>query len=143
MEREPLCFTNDSGDRQQQSIEHPHGSANWVGKIFPGTDDAFEQFDTPQHGIRAAAKIIINYGRDDHINTLNAIIQRWAPSIENNTVAYVGDVSRRCGVSPFEPFNTLDPDCLADLVEAMIYHENGLNPYARSVIEEGVQMALE
>lgn len=116
--------------------------ANWIGKIKPSSDVSFEQFDTPEHGIRAGAKIIINYSRHDNIKNINGIIQRWAPSIENDTVGYVGDVCRRCGCGPFEPFDVLNPDRLVDLIAAMIRHECGLQPYAISIIRDGVDMAL-
>jgi hypothetical protein len=117
-------------------------NANWVGKVTPSTDPDFEQFDSVEHGIRAGAKILANYSRDDGIHTIAAIIQRWAPSVENDTAAYTGDVCRRCGVGPFEPYDVLNASNLAKLVTAVIQHENGSCPYDQPTILAGVQMAL-
>ena len=130
------------GIRNNNPLNVRISKANWVGKVSPNTDGTFEQYDTPEHGIRTGAKIIANYYHSYGLNTLAHIIQRWAPSNENDTAAYTGTVSRRVGVSPFEPYDVLNPEKLGDLIEAMIWVENGSQPYPRATIDEGVEMAL-
>ena len=50
--------------------------------------------------------IIENYVTNYHkyrLYTIRGIISRWAPSIENNTEAYISNVSRLTGIDPDEP----------------------------------------
>ena len=70
----------------------------WLGQV--GVDDVgFAVFDTPQHGIRAMAKQLLAYQQKHGLNTIAGIINRWAPSVENDTGAYVADVASAVGVA--------------------------------------------
>ncbi|HYI43179.1 MAG TPA: hypothetical protein VD768_06120, partial [Sphingomicrobium sp.] len=66
----------------------------------------------------------------------------WAPPIENNTESYIQATARLMGVKPEEPINVRNSRVMAELVKAIITHENGQQPYADEVIEEGVRRAL-
>jgi hypothetical protein len=114
----------------------------WVGKISPSSDATFEEFDIPENGMRAIAKIIINYFRLYGLSTLQEIIGRWAPSSENDTSAYISDVAKCTGYDQGESLNILDPDVLASLVTAIIHHENGEVIYSVQQIADGVNRAL-
>ena len=116
--------------------------APWLGKLSPSGDPAFEQFDTPEHGIRALAKVLLAYYRTHGLDTIGAIIGRWAPASENDTAAYVEHVCGRCGVSADQPIDLTVPDTLAAVTEAVISHENGTCPYTVAQIDAGVTMAL-
>ncbi|CAI3803607.1 structural protein [Pseudomonas putida LF54] len=110
----------------------------------------FARFDTPENGIRALGKLLINYrGKDGMpgvggkgIDTVLETISRWAPSNENNTQAYAATVARRLGVRTIDPINIKDPATLRGMVVSIIIHENGGNPYAAAIIDEGVRRAL-
>lgn len=114
------------------------------------TKPRFARFDSPENGIRALAKLLINYrGKDgmpgiglQGIDTVRETINRWAPSVENNTEAYIKQVSAAAGVMPNESITIRDPRILLAVVTAIIKHENGGNPYAPAVIVEGVRRAL-
>jgi hypothetical protein len=107
----------------------------WVGKV--AVDDAgYIVFDTMAHGIRAMTIILRNYANRYGANTVNTIIRRWAPSIENDTESYIRDVSRRLGVSPDEYVPVT-----AALIEAIIIHENGYNPISLAEIDAGIALA--
>src|SRR5580700_11896111 len=80
----------------------------WQGKVTPSSDPDFEEFDTPENGIRAAAKIIAGYYKMHGISTLDEIIARWAPATENNCVAYCNTVAQRTGYDPADSLNILD-----------------------------------
>lgn len=116
-------------------------SITWMGQI-EGTDQSFCTFDTPEDGIRALAKIVVNYQIAHHLNTVENIINRWAPPVENNTMAYVNAVSRAAGVQPTDQIDVTQPTMLASIVTAIIQHENGEQPYDVDVITNGVQEAL-
>ncbi|RFQ01271.1 structural protein P5, partial [Pseudomonas putida] len=110
----------------------------------------FAIFDTPENGIRALGKLLINYrGKDGMpgvggkgIDTVLETISRWAPSNENDTQAYAAAVAKRIGVRPTDPINIKDPATLRGMVLGIIVHENGGNPYPDQVIDEGVRRAL-
>jgi len=110
----------------------------------------FARFDTPENGIRALGKLLINYrGKDGMpgvggkgIDTVLETINRWAPSNENDTQAYAVAVAKRLGVHPTDPINIKEPTTLRVFVESIIIHENGGNPYKDQVISEGVRRAL-
>lgn len=109
----------------------------WRGKV--GTDAAgFVIFDTPENGIRAMARVIINYGRLHGINTIRGIIYRYAPPNENDTESYISHVSRALGISPDE---AIAADQLPALLAVMITHENGIQPYSAETIAAGVAAA--
>ncbi|WP_151883854.1 structural protein P5 [Pseudomonas putida] len=110
----------------------------------------FARFDTPENGIRALGKLLINYrGKDGMpgvggkgIDTVLETISRWAPSNENDTQAYAAAVAKRIGVRPTDPINIKNPATLRGMVLGIIAHENGGNPYPDQVIDEGVRRAL-
>jgi len=63
------------------------------------------------------------YAGRDHLDTLQTIISKYAPSSENNTKAYVDDVSSRTGYKADQRLDMYDPRVRASLESAMIQHE--------------------
>jgi hypothetical protein len=117
-------------------------STHWQGMSSTQSDTSFITFDTPEHGIRAMTRIILNYQQNHQLNTVDGIVNRWAPPTENNTVAYVNAVARNVGVTPSTPIDLqANPQILSRLVNAIILHENGSNPYDPEVVSRGVQAA--
>ncbi|AGZ34643.1 MAG: structural protein P5 [Pseudomonas sp.] len=110
----------------------------------------FARFDTPENGIRALGKLLINYrGKDGMpgvggkgIDTVLETIHRWAPANENDTKAYAAAVAKRLGVGIADPINIKNLATLRGMVISIIIHENGGNPYDAAVIDEGVLRAL-
>lgn len=113
----------------------------WKGERATDDDKAFEEFDTPEDGIRALAKILLNYQRKHGLRTVNSIINRWAPSNENDTLAYVDAVSRQMGVLTMAEIDLESSSRLFDLVKAIIRHENGRVVYSDQQIEDGIERA--
>lgn len=103
----------------------------------------FARFDTPENGIRALAKLLLNYQRLHKLNTVREIINRWAPPVENVTSAYVAACARALGVAADEVINLSDRRLLKLLTVAIIRHENGSQPYSDFVIDAGVSEALK
>lgn len=119
---------------------------NWRGQagIEEGvTNPRFARFDTPENGIRALAKLLLNYQRLHKLNTVRGIINRWAPPVENVTSAYVAACARALGVAADEVINLSDRRLLKLLTVAIIRHENGSQPYSDFVIDAGVNEALK
>lgn len=113
---------------------------NWQGLSDNQTDVSFFQFTHAKWGIRAMAKLLKNYQTRYGLNTVNDIINRWAPPVENNTSSYVSHVAELLEVSPYQSINLNDTDVLTKLVEGVIKHENGFNPYSIEAIAEGVAL---
>jgi len=119
-------------------------NAAWLGKIPMqyNTDGSFEQFTYAEFGIRALAMNLKNYQAKHHLYTVRGMINRFAPSNENNTNSYVNIVSKSLGVSPDTPIDFADPNVSLNLVKAIIKHENGVNPYPDDIITRGINSAL-
>jgi hypothetical protein len=120
----------------------------WLGLASPPIEPApvagrarFCVFVSHQYGIRALALLLQTYQDRHGLKTVGAIINRWAPSQENNTSAYQNVVARRVGVNVNEEIDVHNADIMRKLVEAIIIHELGGNPYEPRVIQEGLALA--
>lgn len=116
----------------------------WDGERATDDDPAFEEFETPYHGIRALARILLNYERRRGLKSIREMIQRWAPSSENDTDAYVRSVVQRVGRPADAPLDLAGhPATLVSLAAAIIIHENGRNMYSFDLIVEAVDAAYD
>ena len=76
----------------------------WKGLADAQTDRAFCQFKSLEYGWRAAFYLLTRtYYHKYRLYTIRTIIRRWAPPGENNTEAYIANVSRLTGIDPDEP----------------------------------------
>ncbi len=113
----------------------------WQGLASAQTDGEFFVFQSPIYGIRALARVLIAYQIKHGLRTIRQIISRWAPNAENDTIEYIGFVAEASG---FKPDQTLDMHTYADLrplIEAIIKHENGQQPYTSAQIEKALILA--
>lgn len=99
------------------------------------TDNAFKKFDTIVNGYRAMFILLRNYWRYHALDTISGIINRYAPSCENNTRAYIDYVSSATNIAPDAKidFNNMMP--LVSIVYAMAFMETGHRPDAHEVVE--------
>ncbi len=100
----------------------------WNGETRLQDNKRFVRFITPQAGLRALMKTLLTYEDLHGLNTVTAIINRYAPARENNTAGYINDVSKRIGVSPSMILDLQDPDILIQFAQAIVIHENGHPP---------------
>ncbi|URY99528.1 peptidoglycan lytic exotransglycosylase [Escherichia phage HC13] len=110
----------------------------WEGAI--GDDGAFVIFDSPESGVRALAKNLQSYGRQGY-DSIEKIINRWAPPSENDTQSYINSVVAATGIPATQSIDLTNPDVLAALSEAIGYHETG-SRYDPEVYQKGVARAL-
>ncbi len=101
----------------------------------------FIEFESPEMGIRALARLLITYHDKHKLNTISLIINRYAPKQENNTRAYINKVAKDLGITADEPFSVKDFHYAFPLVKAIIHHENGIQPYSDEVIVKGLELA--
>ena len=116
------------------------GNIRYTGALWLGLsrvradDEGFCIFIDVRYGIRAMAKILKAY-RGRGIVTVDQIIRTWAPESENDSASYVYSVANRSGLPVHLPVYEGD---YPRLIEAMIYHENGIQPYTMDTIRDGV-----
>ncbi|RYF06525.1 MAG: structural protein P5 [Comamonadaceae bacterium] len=119
-------------------------ATKWQGMAADQSDDPrFVVFTEPKWGLRALAKVLLTYYRTHKLDTPMAIVDRWAPPVENDTLAYAGQVAKALGVARGERIDVENPAVLAPLVKAIVQHENGQQPYPDDLIVEAVRLALE
>ena len=119
---------------------NPTNLRSWAGA---GSNGGYAVFPTAGEGLVAAAKNLVGYQDKYGINTINGIVNRWAPSADKNNVpAYVGDVSNATGFSVNQGLNLHDPSVLAPLLSSIVKHENGQNPFSAKEIGDAVAQAL-
>ena len=96
------------------------------GEIHPSTDESFKQFESMAYGYRAMIKILKYYYNHYNLRTVEQMIHRWAPTIENNTDAYILCVCREIGLPTNGEVYVDDEELMCNLVAAMSRVENGV-----------------
>ena len=92
------------------------------------TDQAFVQFKSLKWGWRAAFYLLTRtYYHKYRLYTIRSIVNKWAPPSENNSKAYVENVSRLTGIDPDEALGipSEKPQRWIALGVAMAIQENG------------------
>lgn len=116
--------------------------SDWKGLAPKQEGDRFCRFTHPVYGLRVIAYLLIQYRRKHGIRTIKGLIERWAPKGENNTQAYVLSVAKRTGLPYNLPIAVDSSYVLERLVPAIVWHENGQQPYSAYLIQEAIAMAL-
>lgn len=129
------------GIRQNNPGNIRHSKAKWQGMAPDQPDSSFVKFSDAKFGIRAIAVVLTNYGEKYGLDTIQEIINRWAPPNENDTRAYVKAVADKLGVGINDTIDLTDPEVMAVLVKAIIQHENGSQPYSDAQIKAGIAAA--
>lgn len=133
-------MTEPRGIRNNNPGNIENNGVQWQGLSPNQTDSRFYQFKAPVWGIRAMARLLQNYQKLYGLNTVAGIIDRWAPSVENDTSSYVQAVAKDMGVLDVTPLDLSNTETLAALVKAVIYHENGKQPYSDNLINEAIDL---
>lgn len=139
----PTTETRGVRNRNPGNIDYVAAN-QWQGQLKPdlSIEKRFARFDTPENGIRALGKLLLTYQRKHGLKTVNAIISRWAPSVENDTAAYVRAVEANTGTQPGAEIDLGRVPVMTGFVKAIIHHENAGYAYPDSVLAEGVRRAL-
>ncbi|MBK5075087.1 hypothetical protein I2492_18875 [Budviciaceae bacterium CWB-B4] len=106
-----------------------------------GHNKGFATFGSDEDGVSALTRQLLLYG-DRGKNTINDVINTYAPPNENNTNAYIQSVSKMTGMDPSQPINFHDPKVLEKIIPAIIKVENGSQPYSPEQISNGVNTAI-
>ena len=110
-------------------------------------EKVFCVFLTAPYGIRPIARVLITYqdkrraADGSRIDTVREIIERWAPTVENNTDSYVAHLRHLLDVDEGEKIDVKNWATMWGLVTGIITHENGCQPYTDAQIEQGLILA--
>lgn len=112
---------------------------NWLGKIpiTLNTDRVFEQFETPEYGIRALYKLVMNKVENQGYDTIRKLISNYAPSAENETETYIQFVTNYANI---EDDSFLFPYLYESVVRAIMRFENGGDFYSDELIAEAIAL---
>jgi hypothetical protein len=114
----------------------------FIGEVQPSPNPSFKAFQSFPYGIRAAAKVLLTYYREYGLNSIDKIIQRWAPTSDgNNTEAYKAAVAASMGIGITDAFRVADQAELTLLISSMAPQENPVQ-FSPSDLTQGVAMAL-
>lgn len=105
----------------------------WQGLRSVQTDREFFQFEEMKWGYRALIRTLQNYRCIHGCYTITDFITRWAPSSENNTLAYIKSVCSQLGVPSVYVPDVDDRDTMCALAAAISKHENGVDANMKEV----------
>ena len=132
------------GIRNNNPLNIRKSKDKWKGLRAVQADAQFCQFETLEYGWRAAFYLLTRtYYHKYRLYTIRTIIRRWAPSSENNTEAYIANVSRLTGIAPDEPLGipSDQPARWMMLGAAMAIQENGTSSLDYFAMLRGWEMA--
>jgi hypothetical protein len=113
------------------------GHTPWRGLSPVQNDPDFCQFVQPIYGLRAMSVVLRTYVQKHGFDTLEEIAARWAPSFENDTNAYLRTLCTRCEVGPTDPLPSHTV-----IIPAIVYAENGVQPYQDYEIADAIILGL-
>jgi hypothetical protein len=105
----------------------------WIGEI-DGTDKDFKTFKSMPYGYRAIFALLREYISKGY-DTIEKIINRYAPPSENITSAYVKTVEKRTGIDKNRLISFNEIDIIFKLVNSISYVENGIEPNQNDINE--------
>ncbi|ELM1665838.1 hypothetical protein RYD63_003567 [Klebsiella oxytoca] len=106
-----------------------------------GKSGGFSTFSNDHDGLAAMARQLMLYG-DRGNNTPSGILHTYAPSSENNTRAYIDDVTSRTGFGSGQRLDLHNPEVLKKLMASMIRHEQGSQPYTEEQLKNAIRTAI-
>lgn len=97
----------------------------FIGELRPSRDKSFRTFVNMAYGYRAMHYLLRRYKNSYQLNTLEQMINRWAPPTENHTDAYIEFVAKRSGIGRDQIVDVSNMTVMCRIVEAMANMECG------------------
>ena len=122
----------------------------WQGqKPPPQTDKDFVEFITPLYGLRALMKTLQTYYLKYNLDTVECIINRFAPPHENATDSYIHHIAKGLKVRRTDRIDLTSRSLLILLSCGIVRHENGVAPperpsdwYEQELYNQAVSLVL-
>jgi hypothetical protein len=135
-------YSSTSGDPRGIRNNNP-GNLVYVGQTGASKEanGRFATFASAQEGLNALAAQLRRYGQRG-LNSIQSIVNTYAPASENNTGAYANYLAQKMGIDTNTQFDVnSDPAALAALIRGIVEYENGRNPYSNDMIAQAARMA--
>jgi hypothetical protein len=126
-------YRNNNPFNIRKTFDSAGNQTFWPHEI-KGSDTDFKTFDTMVNGYLEGFRLLREY-KAGGFDTITKIINRFAPSNENDTYAYIQAVTKDTGIDENTPVNFNDPMQFKNLVAAISYHENGITPDLNDIDE--------
>ncbi len=126
------------GERNNNPGNIDYNPANkWQGQLphDPKIESRFCRFQSPEYGIRAIYKLLQTYQTKYGLNSVKAIINKYAPPNENNTAGYINRAAADIDIGINDHLNTKDKKTGIALATAIVGVELGYQPYQPEVFE--------
>lgn len=107
------------------------GKTRWEGQKQVQNDPDFIEFEDPLHGLRALMRLLAVYRVKYGLDTVESLINRFAPPKENATDTYIYRVAKALGVKRTAVIDVTAKPVLEGLARAIVTQENGLPPEGR------------
>lgn len=101
---------------------NPH--IHWEGEVLTADGTQYCSFSDPVFGLRAGM-IDVRSKIARGLNTVEKILNVFAPSSENDTSAYIGDICSRLSITSTTPLKLDTIHGLTEWAKFIIHHENG------------------
>jgi len=125
-------------------------AAVWQGQLAAVEDPSFVQFSTPVFGLRALMRLLLNYHLKYGLDTIDSILNRFAPPHENATDRYAFHVSKMMKRGRSQVLDLTARPTLISFARAIVRHENGAPPegyppfwYAPASYADAAELALQ
>lgn len=105
-------------------------------------EGGFARFASPEAGLAAMIRNLQVQQSKHGLNTIASIVGRWAPPSENDTAAYIGNVSKQTGFGAHQPLDLTDKKTVAPLISSMIRQEGNGAGYSKDMIEKAVTQVV-
>jgi hypothetical protein len=110
----------------------------WIGEI-EGKDKSFKTFKSLEYGYRAMFVTLNSYLKKG-VNTIEKIVNRYAPAEDNNEpAAYINTVTRISGLEPNRVISSNEQ--LQKIIKGMSFVENGVEADEAKILK-GYQLYL-
>ena len=113
------------GIRFNNPLNLRYDGTKWRGLADPPSEHGFCVFVDSLYGLRAAMINLRNYQKLHKLRTLEEIIHRHAPTIENPTKKYIDYVALKTNFTPTDTLDLNRRETVIPLVRAMAEFENG------------------
>ena len=122
---------------------------DWNGAAVAQPHKEVVAFVDVRWGLRAMVKLPVNYQKLHGIETIDALVGRYAPAADkrNPTKAYAEFVAKAVGVTSWARLDFTSSGILLRLIPAMVRFEQGYQPfqaweYVRAIEDAGVGVDL-
>lgn len=122
------------GIRNNNPFNIKKSNNKWLGKKAVSSDPVFEQFYDLEHGVRAGIVLLRRYVKRYHLTSVNDILKRFAPEVENDLNSYIRFV-KDCGDPLYCPNIITYPSYSFNLMcSRMLFFESKLDYHPSDIV---------